>query len=177
VVACRQHRRADEVDQRVRAGGARRVVGHGDGRAVGPGVQLLVDHARAAQEAGQGDDHAHGVDQQRPAGRTYVVGNTPRLRQASSTCLTDGHPDLGDCLFTPRADGQREAEASFAAAEAAGARSIDASRWFCFDGVCPSVVGDLVTMRDLQHMTVDYSRRLAEPLAAALGLQESAGGP
>ncbi|GAA1921135.1 acyltransferase family protein [Nocardioides marmoribigeumensis] len=159
-----------------------------------PDVLVVATHATPVVDPATGETVSRGGDLERylevlragwrtlferlvpHAGRTYVVGNTPRLRQASSTCLTDGHPDLGDCLFTPRADAQREAEASFEAAEAAGARSIDAARWFCFDGVCPSVVGDLVTMRDLQHMTVDYSRRLAEPLAAELDLQERPGG-
>jgi hypothetical protein len=54
---------------------------------------------------------------------------------------------------------------------------VDAAKWFCADGLCPSVVGKYITMRDSHHMTPDYSRWLATPLAAELGIgRDSAAG-
>jgi hypothetical protein len=50
--------------------------------------------------------------------------------------------------------------------------SVDAAKWFCAEGLCPSVVGKFITMRDSHHMTPDYSRWLATPLAAELGIGE-----
>ena len=54
--------------------------------------------------------------------------------------------------------------------------SVDAAKWFCADGLCPSVVGNYITMRDSHHMTPDYSRWLATPLAAQLGIGSESNG-
>jgi hypothetical protein len=107
------------------------------------------------------------------AGRVYVVGNTPKLPRETGVCLSLGNPDLGDCTFRPGRYSIRQAEVSFDAAEAAGVGAVDALKWFCADNRCPSVVGSYITMRDSEHMTPDYSRWLAEPLAAALGVSET----
>ena len=100
----------------------------------------------------------------------FVVGNTPKLPRETGVCLSQGRPDLGDCAFEPGPYAHREAEASFRAARAAGAGVVDAGPWFCADDLCPSVVGRYITMRDSEHMTPDYARWLATPLAAALGV-------
>ncbi len=47
---------------------------------------------------------------------------------------------------------------------------VNAERWFCADGLCPSVVGRYITLRDSEHMTPDYARWLAPAVAEALGL-------
>jgi hypothetical protein len=104
------------------------------------------------------------------AGQVELVGGTPKLPRETGVCLSNGHPDLGDCAFPPGPGARMEARASFAAARAAGIGHVDASRWFCADDVCPSVVGHFITMRDSEHMTPDYARWLATPLATALGL-------
>ena len=104
------------------------------------------------------------------AGQVFVVGNTPKLPRETGVCLSLGRPDLGECAFPAGEDAERQARASFRAARAAGVGVVDASRWFCADGMCPSVVGSFVTMRDSEHMTPDYARWLAEPLATSLGI-------
>jgi peptidoglycan/LPS O-acetylase OafA/YrhL len=104
------------------------------------------------------------------AGRVVVVGNTPKLPRETGVCLSLGDPDLGDCAFQPGKYAMNEAKASFRAARSAGTGVVDASTWFCADGLCPSVVGGFITMRDSEHMTPDYGRWLAAPLAVALGL-------
>ena len=104
------------------------------------------------------------------AGEVAVVGNTPKLPRETGVCLSLGHPDLGDCAFEPGTYAEREARTSFAAARDAGVRAVDAGRWFCSEGLCPSVVGDFITMRDSEHMTPDYARWLAPAVADALGL-------
>jgi peptidoglycan/LPS O-acetylase OafA/YrhL len=104
------------------------------------------------------------------ADRVALVGDTPKLPRETGVCLTLGDPDLGDCAFPPGRHAHREGEASLRAAEAAGVEAVDASKWFCADGLCPSVVGRYITMRDSEHMTPDYARWLAEPLALELGV-------
>jgi hypothetical protein len=107
------------------------------------------------------------------AGAVYVVGNTPKLPRETGVCLSQGDPDLGDCAFKPERRAARVAKASFAAARDAGVGVVDARRWFCADGLCPSVVGNFITMRDSEHMTPDYARWLATPLARKLGITGS----
>jgi peptidoglycan/LPS O-acetylase OafA/YrhL len=104
------------------------------------------------------------------AGKVVAFGNTPKLPEETGVCLSKGNPDLGDCAFPPARSARHEAKIFFAAAEAAGVASVDAAKWFCADGLCPSVVGKYITMRDSHHMTPDYSRWLATPLAAELGI-------
>jgi peptidoglycan/LPS O-acetylase OafA/YrhL len=107
------------------------------------------------------------------AGAVYVVGNTPKLPRETGVCLSQGDPDLGDCAFEPEPRASRVAKASFAAAREAGVGVVDAHKWFCAGGVCPSVVGNFITMRDSEHMTPDYARWLATPLARTLGIAGS----
>jgi hypothetical protein len=47
---------------------------------------------------------------------------------------------------------------------------VDARKWFCADDRCPAVIGDVVPLRDREHVTVEYSTQLAGPIAAALDL-------
>jgi peptidoglycan/LPS O-acetylase OafA/YrhL len=109
-------------------------------------------------------------DLQESAGEVFVVGNTPKLPRETGVCLSSRPQDLGSCTFEPGPQAQQEARASFEAARAAGAGAVDALKWFCSEGVCPSVVGHYITLRDSEHMTPDYARWLARPLEAELGL-------
>jgi peptidoglycan/LPS O-acetylase OafA/YrhL len=104
------------------------------------------------------------------ADRVVLVGNTPKLPREPGVCLSQGRPDLGECAFPAGRQFREEAGLSFAAAAAAGVDSVDAAPWFCADGICPAVVGRFITMRDSEHMTPDYARWLATPLAVALGV-------
>jgi len=106
------------------------------------------------------------------AGAVAVVGNTPELPRQPSVCLTGGGVDLGDCLFRPNALRSRIQRSYLAEARAAGAMAVDASSWFCADGWCPSVVGRTITLRDKEHITPEYARQLAKPLATALGIRD-----
>ena len=109
------------------------------------------------------------------AGSVAVVGNTPKLPRETGVCLSLGHPDLGDCAFEPGRFAEREARTSFAAARDAGIGAVDAERWFCAADLCPSVVGNFITMRDSEHITPDYARWLAPALAEELDIASSAG--
>jgi peptidoglycan/LPS O-acetylase OafA/YrhL len=108
------------------------------------------------------------------AGDVAIVGGTPKLPRETGVCLSQGHPDLGECAFEPGPYAAREARTSFAAGRDAGVRVVDATPWFCADGLCPSVVGRFITMRDSEHMTPDYARWLAPALAEQLGLERIA---
>lgn len=44
----------------------------------------------------------------------------------------------------------------------------DLSEYFCMDGECPSVVGNVIIYRDEHHLTATYSETLTEPLKEVL---------
>ena len=104
--------------------------------------------------------------------RIAVVGNTPELPREPGICLTAGHVDLGDCAFTPNGYRSYIQRRFLAEARSVGAVAVDASKWFCADGTCPSVVGSTITLRDKEHMTTEYAAELADPLASALHLAD-----
>ncbi|WP_293698494.1 acyltransferase family protein [uncultured Agrococcus sp.] len=55
-----------------------------------------------------------------------------------------------------------------AALQVEGAWLVDMTRWFCLDGVCPGVIGDVHVYRDYHHFTETYGMSLAIPLELEL---------
>jgi peptidoglycan/LPS O-acetylase OafA/YrhL len=106
--------------------------------------------------------------------RLVVLGDVPKLPREPGVCLSSGDVDLGDCLFAP-GPVMASIQRSFGrAVEGVGGQFVDAQRWFCWDGECPSVVGRTITMRDSEHITPEYAEQLAPSLASGLGLEPPA---
>ncbi|WP_300404335.1 acyltransferase family protein [Nocardioides sp.] len=99
-----------------------------------------------------------------------LLANTPKLPREPGVCLSSGVADLGGCLFEAGPEARRYQRGFADVAREIGVTVVDAEKWFCYQQQCPSVVGNYVTMRDSQHMTTEYARTLAEPLAEELGL-------
>ena len=107
------------------------------------------------------------------ADQVAFIGNTPTLPRESGVCLSRRNADLGDCLFAS-SDISDQIQAGFLReTDRAGAATVDTRRWFCAGGQCPSVVGRTIAMRDKEHVTPEYARELAEPIARALGLDSA----
>ena len=100
-----------------------------------------------------------------------VLGNTPKLPRHPGVCLSQGDGvTLADCLFR-RGPVMHAIQMGFKqAAREHGIGFVDASPWFCYQLVCPSVIGRTIAMRDSEHMTPEYAVELAEPLAVKLGV-------
>lgn len=111
------------------------------------------------------------------ADRVTVVGNMPVVSRMPGVCLATRDADLGTCVQEPHGKPRRMQRAFADIAAAQGARFVDVHRWFCDHGRCPAVIGDYVSMRDKDHVTVEYAEELAAPLAEALGLDAPGGGP
>jgi len=47
-------------------------------------------------------------------------------------------------------------------------RLIDLTRFFCVDGFCPAVIGNVLVYHDGSHLTATYARTLAPFLADAI---------
>ena len=53
-------------------------------------------------------------------------------------------------------------------AAAAGGKYIDTSGWFCYQDVCPQVVGNTIVYTDGSHITIAYATELSAVFRAAL---------
>ncbi|NHA00213.1 hypothetical protein G5V59_08950 [Nocardioides sp. W3-2-3] len=86
-----------------------------------------------------------------------MIGNSPKVAKSPGNCLSVRDADLGDCLQEPEAESTRIQGQFRAAVTALGMTYVDAHRWFCAEDRCPAVIGDIVPLRDREHVTVEYS--------------------
>jgi peptidoglycan/LPS O-acetylase OafA/YrhL len=104
------------------------------------------------------------------AQRTVLLRDIPKSEDLPDECLTKKGNDLGDCLFTPLPASVNDANISEQAADETGTDVVDPTKWICWDGSCPTVVGDLLPYRDRGHLTTVYVASLSDELTKALGL-------
>ena len=52
-------------------------------------------------------------------------------------------------------------------AKARGFGFLDTRGWFCFQRLCPTVIGRTIAYKDTSHMSAAYSAHLAGPFRAA----------
>ena len=104
------------------------------------------------------------------AQRTVLLRDVPKSEVLPDECLTQKGNDLGDCLFKPLAASVTDADLSVQAAEQTGTTVVDPTKWICWDGSCPTVIGDTLPYRDRGHLTTTYAASLADELVTALGL-------
>ncbi len=145
----------------------------GQVRELRPDFVVLSNNAyqSAAMRTRQVDALRDQLELLRPlAGQVVMIGDSPKLPQAPGTCISARGVDLGDCLQEPEAGPARIQGQFRRTVEDLGMTWVDARRWFCVDDRCPAVIGNVVPLRDREHVTVEYATRLAAPIAAALGL-------
>ncbi|HEX5087962.1 MAG TPA: acyltransferase family protein [Nocardioides sp.] len=102
--------------------------------------------------------------------RAVLLRDVPKSEDLPDECLTKKGNDLGDCLFTPLPASVEDADISEAAARSTGTEVVDPTRWLCWDGSCPTVIGNVLPYRDRGHLTTVYAAALADELSKALGL-------
>jgi hypothetical protein len=100
--------------------------------------------------------------------RLTVIEDPPSRDWAALDCLLARGATLGSCTF--RIPPVEAAACSSVQSEtrAAHASYVRTLQWFCVRGLCPTVVGTIVTYRDTSHITATYARVLARPLATEL---------
>ncbi|MFW6867538.1 acyltransferase family protein [Nocardioides sp. CPCC 206347] len=103
--------------------------------------------------------------------RVVMLGNVPKVQRSPGVCLSRRDVDLGDCMFPPSPVTVRGQHVFRDVAKASGVEFIDVQKWFCADGQCPPVIGDVVPLRDREHITFEYSEQLAVPLAREFGFR------
>ncbi|MFY1651593.1 acyltransferase family protein [Solwaraspora sp. WMMB762] len=119
------------------------------------------------------DGWARTIDTIRSTGSEVVlIGDVPWLPATVVDCLalhlTDArtcHGAVSDVVLEPR---RRQMIAD--AVRVQGARVVDPTPWFCTSTVCPALVGNVVTLRDGNHISATYSRLLWRALDERIGL-------
>jgi len=97
--------------------------------------------------------------------RVAAFRDIPRFDMVVPDCVADHLDSLSDCArdqddVLPEADQQ-----VLAARQVPGVEVIDLTDALCVDGVCPTVVHDVLVYRDSSHLTATYSRSLRTQLA------------
>ena len=100
--------------------------------------------------------------------RLAVVEDPPGSGRVTLDCLLARGATLGSCAFRVTPDQMATYASLRREARAAHAAYVPTLRWFCVRGLCPAVVGTIVTYRDSTHITATYARQLARPLGAAV---------
>lgn len=97
--------------------------------------------------------------------RLVVLRDTPELAEDTLACVRTTADKPGSACAVPRATALAP-DPAIAAAERAGAQTIDLSRYFCDDARCFPVVGGVLAYQDLTHVTPAFARTLAPFLTA-----------
>lgn len=101
--------------------------------------------------------------------RVAVVMDIPYPNFAAPDCVQAHGPDSALCTIQQRVETRPEDPLRAAAARVPGVEVVDLYPYFCTDGACPSVIGNVLVYRD-NHMTNTFARTLASPLAKMLRL-------
>ena len=97
-----------------------------------------------------------------------ILQDTPTLPFLPDECLA-WTPD--ECIIDRNTDRSGAIETA-AAQGLKSIRLVDMGDFFCPNGRCPLVIGNLVVWRDRHHMTRTYSRALAPFLAEKLDFDQ-----
>ncbi|GEP36655.1 acyltransferase [Nocardioides psychrotolerans] len=104
------------------------------------------------------------------AERVALLRDVPKSPDDPGTCLTQGDPSLGDCMFSPVERSEILADVAVQSAILTGAEVVDPTPWLCYEGDCPVVIGGTLSYRDTDHITTEYAASLAGALGRALDM-------
>ena len=97
-----------------------------------------------------------------------IIGDVPQRGQEPVDCLLRSHATATGCSDGLAMKGAALTGLVAQLAETDKAAFIDTTGWFCDNGQCPLVVGNVITYRDISHITQTYAAALSSVFAAAL---------
>ncbi len=101
--------------------------------------------------------------------KVVVIGAIPKPSFLVPQCLSAHLSDAGQCAEAENAVVNLQGvSAEKAAVRSAGGSYIDTLPWFCANGSCGSIVGNIEVWRDDNHITATYSNFLGPVVAAEL---------
>jgi peptidoglycan/LPS O-acetylase OafA/YrhL len=97
-----------------------------------------------------------------------AIRDTPRFPFDVPECLSRHEEEPAQCAGK-RSDVMRAADPLLVAAQnLPGTRVIDATDWFCYQEICPPIIGSVLVWQDDHHMTATYAKTLATHLKQQL---------
>ena len=103
-----------------------------------------------------------------PGTRIVLISDTPQPKTNAALCVSAhlNNVNLCNASLTAAFPAVAERRAVAAMAETAGATVVDPTPWFCADGNCPVIVGNILVYKDTSHVTTPYVS-LVTPLLEA----------
>ncbi|WP_052207593.1 acyltransferase family protein [Sinomonas humi] len=98
--------------------------------------------------------------------RVHVLADNPFPPSSPAECLQRAGAGESSCSFP---DQRPEDDLVSAARQVDGVNVLDLHPYFCRNGTCPAVIGNIVVYRD-NHMTATFAKSLAGLLADHLGV-------
>ncbi len=109
--------------------------------------------------------------------RVIVIGDPPAVMEHPGRCLSERDATLEKCLSTEDEVSLTFIDALRQAAAAKSVQFVETASWFCYDGLCPSVVGQYIAHRDRTHISQSYAGYLTDELEAQIHLDPAYAGP
>ena len=107
------------------------------------------------------------------AGRVIVIGDPPAVMEHPGRCLSERGATLKSCLSTEEPESLTFIDSLRQAAAAKDIQFVETAAWFCYDSLCPSVVGDYIAHRDRTHISQSYAGYLTDELEGQIHLDPS----
>jgi peptidoglycan/LPS O-acetylase OafA/YrhL len=99
-----------------------------------------------------------------------VIRATPWIPFEPAKCLIKTNNWIQDCV--PQRSSAFRRDQAFSVAQSQNLKTLDFSRYFCNEIVCPVMIGGVLLYRDSHHITTTYARTLSKVMATALALPE-----
>jgi peptidoglycan/LPS O-acetylase OafA/YrhL len=116
------------------------------------------------------------VDELSPhAQRVILIGDPPAVVEHPGRCLSERGATLESCLSKEDQESLTFIDSLRQAARNTGIEFVETAKWFCDDGLCPSVVGDFIAHRDRTHISQSYAGYLTDELEEQIHLDPSSG--
>ncbi len=108
------------------------------------------------------------------AGRVIVIGDPPAVIEHPGQCLSERDATLKDCLSKQDKVSLTYIDALRQAARSKGVQFVETAAWFCWNDLCPSVVGQYIAHRDRTHVSQTYAAYLSDELEEQIQLGPAA---
>jgi hypothetical protein len=100
--------------------------------------------------------------------KVVVIDDPPSLSSQPVDCILGHGANMRRCSSTPNDQQLSVREGAAAAVTGAGGTFLDTTGWFCYQNLCPMVIGKRIAYLDPAHITQTYATALAPQLGAAL---------
>ncbi len=102
------------------------------------------------------------------SGAAVLVGDPEGLVRSPVDCLLSRSATMARCTATWEPEVLRPYDRIAAGSRRIGVGFLATRGWFCFERMCPPVIGSTIAYKDPHHITAVYAARLAGVFEAAL---------